>query len=243
MGENKIFLTAEWLNILMLNYVVDPGLLAAFVPAGTELDTFEDRAYLSLIGFEFNRTRVAGFSIPLHRSFEEVNLRFYVKRNDRRGVVFLRELVPRYAVAAVARLFFGENYQCAPMNHRIETSPEDGAGAATYSWDTGRSRCSMHAQTDPVPFLAAEGSLAQFITEHYWGYAAQRDGGCIEYEVQHPPWLVRNATHAAFSGDATKFYGAEFAKILLRPPGSAFLAEGSTVTVFKGSRLPQTPPA
>ena len=243
MAQGKVFLTAEWLNVLMLNYVVDPALLTAFVPAGTELDTFEDRAYVSLIGFEFNRTRVAGLSIPLHRSFEEVNLRFYVKRNDRRGVVFLRELVPRFAVAAVARLFFGENYQTVSMDHAIEASPENEVGGATYSWDTGRNHCSMQAETEAVPFLPAEGSLAQFITEHYWGYAAQRDGGCIEYEVQHPRWLVRNTRRAAFSGDAAKFYGAEFAKILLRPPDSAFLAEGSPVTVFKGTRIPSSNPA
>ncbi|HEX4758756.1 MAG TPA: DUF2071 domain-containing protein [Terracidiphilus sp.] len=240
MGQSQIFLTAEWLNVLMLNYAVDPALLQSFVPVGTELDAFDGQTCVSLIGFEFNRTRVAGISIPFHRSFEEVNLRFYVKRDNRRGVVFLRELVPRFAVAAVARLFFGENYQSVSMNHRIETSSEDGAIEANYSWDTGPAHCSMRVETEGPAFIPADGSLAQFITEHYWGYAAQRNGGCLEYEVQHPRWLVRNARHAAFSGDATKFYGAEFAKILLRPPDSAFLAEGSPVTVFKGTRISHT---
>jgi uncharacterized protein YqjF (DUF2071 family) len=237
MSESKVFLTAEWRNLLMLNYAVNPALLQPSVPAGTELDSFEGQTYVSLIGFEFNRTRVAGLFIPLHRSFEEVNLRFYVKRDNRRGVVFLRELVPRFAVAAIARLFFGENYQSVSMQHRIESSADDGFVGATYSWDTGRNRCSMQAEAEAAPFLPPEGSLAQFITEHYWGYAAQRDGSCLEYEVQHPRWLARNARCSAFSGDATKFYGAEFAKILIRPPDSAFLAEGSTVTVFKGSRI------
>ena len=237
MSESKVFLTAEWRNLLMLNYAVNPALLQPSVPAGTELDSFEGQTYVSLIGFEFNRTRVAGLFIPLHRSFEEVNLRFYVKRDNRRGVVFLRELVPRFAVAAIARLFFRENYQSVSMQHRIESSAEDGFVGATYSWDTGRNRCSMQGEAEAAPFLPPEGSLAQFITEHYWGYAAQRDGSCLEYEVQHPRWLARNARCSAFSGDATKFYGAEFAKILIRPPDSAFLAEGSTVTVFKGSRI------
>lgn len=243
MGPSTVFLTAEWLNLLMLNYGVDPALLKAFVPAGTELDTFEGQTYVSLVGFEFNRTRVGGMSIPFHRSFEEVNLRFYVKREGRRGVVFLRELVPRFAVAAVARLFFGENYQSVPMNHRIEARAEGGAIEANYSWGAGAAHCSMRVETDGPVFMPADDSLAQFITEHYWGYAAQRDGGCIEYEVQHPPWSVRNAKRATFSGDATSFYGAEFAKILRRTPDSAFLAKGSPVTVFKGTRILKANPA
>src|SRR6478672_11462765 len=120
MSDKKRFLTAEWNNLLMLNYEVDPSLLESLVPAGTVLDVFEGRAYVSLVGFEFNRTRVLGFAVPFHQNFEEVNLRFYVRRGSKRGVVFIRELVPRYAVAAVARLLFKENYSCVPMSHRVE---------------------------------------------------------------------------------------------------------------------------
>jgi uncharacterized protein len=232
-----VFLTAEWRNLLMLNYSVDPGLVRPFLPAGTELDTFEGRTFASLVGFEFGSTRLAGFSIPFHRSFEEVNLRFYVKREQRRGVVFIRELVPKLAVAAVARLAFGENYSRVPMSHEFNARPENGVTEAEYSWGKGSSRCSMRIETAGPAFLPAEASLGQFITEHYWGYAAQEGGGCIEYEVQHPRWLVRTAKHAWFSGDAARFYGDEFGNVLKRPPDSAFLAEGSPVTVFKGSRV------
>src|SRR5512141_1748910 len=106
MANNNRFLTAEWNNLLMLNYAVDASLLEPFVPAGTELDAFDGKTYLSLVGFEFNRTRVLGFAVPFHQNFEEVNLRFYVRRGSKRGVVFIRELVPRYAVAAIARWVF-----------------------------------------------------------------------------------------------------------------------------------------
>src|SRR5579862_8593131 len=119
MTQQRKFLTAEWKNLLMLNYSVAPDLLQPFVPAGTELDSFGGHTYASLIGFEFNRTRIAGAPIPFHQSFEEVNLRFYVRRGDRRGVVFIRELVPKRAVVAVARALFGENYVCAAMSHSI----------------------------------------------------------------------------------------------------------------------------
>lgn len=237
MRKPGVFLTAEWRNLLMLNFAIDPGVLQRFVPRGTELDAFEGRTYVSLVGFEFNRTRVAGFAIPLHRSFEEVNLRFYVRRSGKRGVVFVRELVPKLAVAAIARIAFGENYSRVPMSHSIHILPDTGVVEAQYSWGSGARRCSMRIDAEKTTFLPADGSLSQFITEHYWGYAAQQDGGCLEYEVQHPRWLVREAKTARFRGDAAHFYGPEFGRLLALPPDSAFLAEGSPITVFKGSRV------
>ena len=229
------FLTAEWKNLVMFNYAVEPSLLQRFVPAGTELDTFDGRTYLSLVGFEFNQTRLSGIAVPFHQSFEEVNLRFYVRRASRRGVAFIREVVPKPAVAAVARFAFGENYCCAPMAHRIEMH-SDGV-EAEFSWGSGPDRCSMRVITNPRSFLPPEGSLSQFITEHYWGYAAQSDDGCLEYEVQHPRWSVWEANAAEFSGNAARFYGSELGRTLLRFPDSAFLAEGSSVTVFKGAKI------
>lgn len=237
MSQPGVFLTAEWNNLAMFNYVVDPALLAPFVPAGAELDSFEGCTYVSLIGFEFNRTRIMGFSVPLHSSFDEVNLRFYVRRSSHRGVVFIRELVPRLAIAVVARVAFGENYSRTAMSHRVSVQPNCGAVQAEFSWGNGERRCTMQIETEGAAAEPPDGSLGQFITEHYWGYAAQRDGGSLEYEVQHPRWPVLNAKHAQFSGNAAHFYGPEFAEILLRSPDSAFFAEGSAVTVFRGRRI------
>jgi len=237
MPQPRVFLTAEWKQLLMLNYAVDPALLQPFVPAGVELDSFEGRTYASLVGFQFNDTRVAGFAIPFHRCFEEVNLRFYVRRSEKRGVVFIRELVPRLAIAAMARLFYGEKYYRVPIAHRVSTEPGETAVEAEYSWGSGAQRCAMRLKTTGETYLPAEGSLGQFITEHYWGYAAQSDGGCVEYEVQHPRWIVSDAVKVNFSGEAAHFYGPAFGKVLMRPPDSAFLAEGSAVTVLRGTRI------
>jgi uncharacterized protein YqjF (DUF2071 family) len=237
MHQPRVFLTAEWKQLLMLNYSVDPALLQPFLPAGTELDSFEGRTYVSLVGFQFNGTRVAGIAIPFHRSFEEVNLRFYVRRGQKRGVVFIRELVPKFAIAATARLFYGERYSCVPMGHRIHREPGKDAVEAEYSWGSGARHCAMRLETDGESYLPSDGSLGQFITEHYWGYAAQSDGGCVEYEVQHPRWTVRDAREAAFSGDGAHFYGSAFGRVLMRPQDSAFLADGSAVTVFRGTRI------
>jgi uncharacterized protein YqjF (DUF2071 family) len=237
MLQPRVFLTAEWKQLLMLNYSVDPALLLPFLPAGTELDSFEGHTYVSLVGFQFNDTRVAGFAIPFHRSFEEVNLRFYVRRSEKRGVVFIRELVPKLAIAATARLFYGEKYSRVPMAHRICIGPGGTVVEAEYSWGAGPRRCAMRLETTGENYLPADGSLSQFITEHYWGYAAQSDGGSTEYEVRHPRWIVSSARLASFAGDAAHFYGPAFGKVLMGAPDSAFLAEGSEVTVFRGTRI------
>ena len=233
-ASQRVFLTAEWKNLLMLNYAVDEALLRPFVPGGTELDQHEGAAYVSLIGFEFNKTQMLGRPVPFHQSFEEVNLRFYVRRGTRRGVVFIRELVPKFAVTAVARLVYGENYSCVPMGHRLESEPS--GSYAEFSWGSGDGGCLISGKIRNEGSLPDEGSLSQFITEHYWGYAL-RAGRTVEYQVDHPQWQVREAISAKFSGDGGRYYGSEFAKVLARTPDSAFFADGSEVTVFKGAPI------
>lgn len=238
-GE-RIFLSAEWRDLVMLNYEVDPALVARYVPHGTDLDAFEGRVYVSLVGFRFLRTKLFGFvPLPFHTNFDEVNLRFYVKRcegdAERRGVVFIREIVPRFAVAHLARLAYGEKYVCHPMRHAVRAN---GAGiTAQYQWQLGRQWCGLRAEASSAPAYAAEGSVEQFITEHYWGYSAQRNGGCVEYHVAHERWRVWRSTTAAFEGDAGSLYGAELGRVLRRSPDSAFIADGSPVLVFTGRRV------
>ena len=239
-NSGRIFLTAEWRNLVLLNYEVDASLLVPFVPAGTEIDSWNAKVFVSLVGFQFLKTRVFGMPIPLHSNFDEVNLRFYVRRREnsevRRGVVFIREIVPRRAIALVARTFYNENYVALPMAHDIGTA-DDGGITAAYRWRYRRNWSGMcfHSQGNPEPLQ--DGSEEQFIAEHYWGYAAQRDGSCVEYQVTHPSWRVWQARRAEFHGNAEELYGREFAAVLSGEPASAFLAEGSAVTVMRGRRL------
>jgi uncharacterized protein len=233
------FLTAEWRDLAILNYEVAPDLLLGYVPKGTELDRWNEKTFVSLVGFRFVKTRVWGISVPFHSNFDEVNLRFYVRRFDgnqvRRGVVFIREIVPRWLIAAVARFVYNERYVALPMSHEIRLDVS--ALTVEYSWKFRTSRNRIMVTRKGSPVLPANGSLEQFITEHYWGYAAQRDGGCVEYQVQHPPWKVWTVADANFEGDTEEFYGGELNAVLKRPPQSAFLAEGSGVSVHRGVRL------
>jgi uncharacterized protein YqjF (DUF2071 family) len=224
----------------MLNYEVEPDLLSRHVPPGTTLDSFHGRTYLSLVGFRFCRTKLLGrFPVPFHVNFDEVNLRFYVRRkagnDDRRGVAFVAEVVPRRAIAMVARLAYGENYVHLPMKHRIERQGLN--RIVEYQWQAGEQWCKLSAQAVGLPTPPQEGSLGQFIIEHFWGYAAPRTGGCVEYHVVHAPWQVWACAKAAFDGETSAFYGGDFATVLQRRPDCAFVADGSPVIVFRGNRV------
>ena len=238
------FLTAAWRHLAMLNYEVPRQLLEPLVPAGTELDEFDGAVLASMVGFRFLDTRVLGVAVPGHREFDEVNLRFYVRRRSeagdwRRAVVFVRELVPRRAIALLARWCYNEPYTAVPMRQELALNGAvDGTpGRAAYLWRMEDRWHRLEVRTVGRPALPAPGSEAAFVTEHYWGYTAQRDGGCKEYQVVHPPWRVWDAAGADFDCDVRKVYGAEFAECLAGAQRSAFLAEGSEVTVHGGRRL------
>jgi uncharacterized protein len=238
----RVFLSAEWQDLVMLNYAVDPSLLAKYVPPGTELDSFDGKIYVSLVGFRFVSTRLFGtLPLPFHEDFVEVNLRFYVRRDhpdgDRRGVVFIREIVAKWAIVQVARFAYGENYVRRGMRHSIVTN---GTGVtAEYQWQVGRRWCRLWAEASGEPRQPEDGSLEQFITEHYWGYAAGRKGSCVEYQVSHVPWRVWSSPPArsGFGGDATSVYGRDLAAVLRRPPDSVFIADGSPVIVYSSKRI------
>jgi uncharacterized protein len=246
MKPAKIFLTAEWRWLLMLNYEIDSKALAPYVPAGTELDFWNGKTYVSLVGFLFQNARVRGVTIPFHRHFEEVNLRFYVRHKAvdgwRRGVVFIKELVPRRAIAFIARAFYNENYVALPMSHCLEKA--DGAiKALSYSWLFKNHENFLKATVRGTAQTPAIGSLQEFITEHYWGYVRQRDGSTVEYRVEHPRWQVNDTATAEFHCDIASLYGKHFCEFLIPPPASTFLANGSEIKLYNGLKLSASPAA
>jgi uncharacterized protein len=234
------FLTADWLYLVLLNYAVPPSLLQPLVPRGTELDLWRGEAYVSVVGFLFANTRVRGVPIPFHRTFEEVNLRFYVKRrtdgDERRAVTFVRELVPRSVVALLARLTYNEPYLSVAMSHRlVPISP--GRGYAEYKWHAqGNYNTMIGDGVGPTRAPAADSEEA-FLTQRHWGYVTQRDGSTVEYHVEHPVWNVGRIENGMIDGDSTRVFGPEFAAILAQRPTSALFADGSAVAVHDPVRL------
>lgn len=233
--NGRIFLSATWEYLAMFNYEVEPAILKPYLPAGTEIDFFNGKALVSVVGFLFNNTRVLGIQWPLHTHFEEVNLRYYIKRFDgrewRRGVGFISEIVPKQMIASLANLFYNEHYSCARMQHEIKR--EGNLIGVTYQWQKRGSRLnSMEVKAMNDPLDIEKGSEEEFIFEHYYGYSGLNSHTTIEYAVEHPRWKIYPVTASRLDCDVEGLYGKTFGPFISHvQPRSVYLARGSEVSV------------
>jgi uncharacterized protein YqjF (DUF2071 family) len=237
----KQFLTAQWINLLMLNYEVDPDILKSHIPPGTELDLWKGKALVSMVGFLFKDTRVMGIQWPLHINFEEVNLRFYVKRFDgnewKRGAVFVSELVPKPLIAVIANLLYKEHYKAMPMRHSINQLSDDRT-QYLYEWHSdgrwdGKLGGTVSNNLSPI----VPGSPEEFIFEHYWGYNKINKKKTYEYQVEHVLWNAGQVIEPVFEADIARLYGTKFEPFLKKKPYSAFFADGSDVVVRAAGKI------
>lgn len=235
---SKTFLQAEWRKLAMANYAVDKNILGKYLPNKTELDLWNNTCYVSLVGFMFQNTKLVGLKIPFHTNFEEVNLRFYVRYKDKgewkRGVVFIKEIVPKPALTFVANTVYKENYETMPMKHLWQTSGNN--LTVEYQWKKKRWN-SFKMITELTANSIEANSEEEFITEHYWGYAKVDDKKTSEYGVEHPKWQVYKTIEYSIDVDFGAVYGNEFKFLNTEKPKSVFLAEGSEIKVKMGRAL------
>jgi uncharacterized protein YqjF (DUF2071 family) len=247
MARQRPFLTAEWSKLLLLNFEVPAELVGQLAPLGTEPDLFEGRAYASVVGFLFRKGRLLGLRLPGKATFEEVNLRYYVRHMEagevRRGVVFVQEIAPSRIVATVANWFYNQHYVTMPMRseHSADGRIISAGDELSYLWRTGRgakqrwNRMAGRAVADvrsPVP-----GSLEEFVIDHVWAYGTGRDGATLEHRVVRRPWLVAGASGVSWDCDVRATYNSPLAPYLATEPAMAMVADGSAVEVLGGRRL------
>ena len=229
----KTFLTGYWKNLLMLNYPIEASILQPYLPKGTELDYFNGQAYASLVGFMFLDTKIKGIAIPLHQNFEEVNLRFYVRFKEgdqwKRGVVFIKEIVPKKMITVVANVLYGEKYYNMPMKNSLTETSEN--FEVKYEWKfMGQwNFLQASAQKNVIPVRAH--SEEEFITEHYWGYSKINGSTTSEYQVNHPQWKLHNIIDYNVQCNIAALYGPQFIDALSRTPSSVLLAQGSAISI------------
>jgi uncharacterized protein len=237
---NRAFLTAQWRYLAMLNYEVDPAVLASHLPKGTLLDDEAGRHFISLIGFLFLDTHVFGLPALFHENFEEVNLRFYARRElsqeSHHGVVFLKEIVSPPLIAETAKLTYNEPYMTAPTQHTIVRTNEE-LQSVEYVFGSPRRQCRLALHVDGIPAEAQAGSHEEFIIQRPWGFTRQRDGGTIEYAVDHPHWYIWRDARWELEGPLGDFYPEPFSTILTGEPTSALVADGSPVAVHLPHRI------
>lgn len=239
--KKNIFLSATWEYLAMINYQVDPFILKSHIPPYTEIDLFEGKALVSLVGFLFNNTKVFGINWPMHTHFEEVNLRYYLKHFDgkqwKRGVCFVSEIVPRPFIAYTANFLFNEHYRPAKMFHNIRT--DNNQIITEYNWKCRKQEWNFLGVNAGIQLqdIIAD-SEEEFIFEHYFGYNKFNNTTTIEYSVSHPRWQVYPVHDYLLKCNVAKLYGNEFVPFIVGvKPHSIFLAKGSHVTVSKPKRI------
>ena len=228
-----IFLSARWENLIMANYEVNPEVLNPYLPNGVEIDSYKHKTYVSLVGFMFKRTSLFNIPIPFLGTFEEINLRFYVKRVDgdiiKRGVVFINETVPYKLVAWLANKFYKEHYIAIPTKSLIVKT--ESAKNIMYKWKINKRWNHLSVNTFKEKEQMLPGSVEEFIFEHYYGYTKINSQLSQEYKVNHPRWQVNKVIDYSIQCDFTSMYGNDFSFLNKQTPDSVIIAEGSPVTV------------
>lgn len=234
----KTFLNAEWRKLIIANYEVDTKILKPYLPNKTELDLWNNTCYVSLVGFMFVNTKVKGIKVPFHVNFEEVNLRFYVKYKSgnifKRGIVFIKEIVPKSVLSLVANTVYKEHYQTLPMEYSWIINED--TLEVTYKWkNTDWNSIKVTAENKLTDF--AEGSEEDFISEHYWGYTKTSEDKTSEYGVEHPKWQFYKVKEYSINVNFEETYSSEFSFLSNTKPKSVFLAEGSEIIVKDGLKV------
>ncbi len=227
------FLTAVWSDLILISYAVPDEALTPYLTPGLELDRWEGSAYCSLVAFNFEQTRVLGWSIPSPRTlcdFPEFNLRFYVRQGNRRGVVFIRELAPNPLVVNIARLLYNEPYTAVPMTSRV-----------TQIGALRRVRHDFVVEGQPqMVALTANGaarepnknSFETWVKEQEVGFGRTRSGRLTRYRVWHPTWRTYPLEEYQLSVNCGLLYGERWQFLNDRTPDSVVLAEGSQIAIY-----------
>ena len=217
--------------------------MRAVVHPALEPDRWCGRTHVSLVAFDFLETRVLGVPVPGLVRFPEINLRTYVTDGERRGVQFVRELVPSGIVAAVARLGYNEPYYATPMRSRVADNGRTTRASHRFHWDArdrpelaGSLRAVREHHVKVTGSTAAHvppaDSEAHHFKEHAWGFGATRRGRLLRYRVDHPVWAVRDVQSVDYDVDFAAVYGKRWAPLNEMRPASVVFAVGSAVKVY-----------
>ena len=227
------FLSARWENLIMANYAINPEVLKPYLPNGVELDFYNNKTYVSLVGFMFKQTSLFNMPVPFLGTFEEINLRFYVKRVEgdsiKRGVVFINETVPFKLVAWLANKLYKEHYIAIPTKNEIEIT--NLYKKIKYQWKINKEWNHISVNTAAENEQMLPESIEEFIFEHYYGYTKINNLLSQEYKVNHPRWLVNKVIDYSIYCDFTSMYGNDFSFLSNHRPDSVIIAEGSPVSV------------
>jgi hypothetical protein len=230
-------LTARWTNLFLANYAVPQELLRPSLPPGLDLDLRDSKAFVSLVAFDFLNTKVLGIPWPGYRNFPEINLRYYVRHGDERGVVFIREFVPKRLVAWLARTIYNEPYRATKMTSRVRQTAEHITVEHQLDWG-GRVNTLRVTGGKPAYRPDATSDEHYFKEPGQWGFNRTRAGQTVRYLVCHPVWETYSILDYSIDLDWEAVYGLEWSFLRDARPYSTILAAGSPVAVYPKGALP-----
>ena len=186
----------RWDDLAFAHWPYDPAEVQALLPGGLQVDTFDDgggpRAWVSLVPFRMRRAGPTFLPpMPWLSTFAETNVRTYVVDSaGNRAVWFLSLDAARLPVVAFARWTIGFPYVWSTMT--IDRRGD------RWSYSTARRRWprsptgSTTMVVDAGPIIEPT-ALDVFLTAR-WGTVAEWRGQLRHHPVDHPPWVLREAT-------------------------------------------------
>lgn len=232
-------LTCKWKKLAFANYIVPPEVVEKHLPPFTEIDYFNENCFVSLVGFQFKDVEIAGIKVPFHTDFEEINLRFYVKRFDgenwRKGTVFLSEIADKVALSTLANSLLRENYKTLPTKQEVRKQANE--WKAGYFWQFNSTWQYIKVTADATPLPTKKGSETEFIIHRLWGYGKHNEEVTNEYNISHPRWNTYKIKDYSVNVDFAKIFGPEFSILGAATPHSVILAEGSSISVKRMDKI------
>jgi uncharacterized protein YqjF (DUF2071 family) len=243
--STSIFLKGEWRNLIMINYEIDPDVLAAYLPAHTELDTFNGKHYVSLVGFLVKDSKVKGVIVPYHRTFEEINLRFYVRHVKpdgtwKRGVVLIKEIVPKKLSALVANKIFGENHEACDTRH-LWSNPTEDKVSIEYMWKRTTDWDWIAVTAAGVSYFPKQKTEEHYLTEQDRVYSKGKKNTTTEYNIEHSNWRIHKVHYSDINCNFEKNFGKDFAHLNKAKPASVYLADGSAIAMSNKGKMEMEP--
>ena len=183
-------MTQTWHDLLFAHWPVDAKALRDHVPSEFVLDLFDGTAWVGIIPFHMTNVAPRGVpSLPWVSEFPELNVRTYVRVNERPGVYFFSLDAGSTLAVQAARFLLNLPYYSAAM------SVTPNAGNIEYDSRRHDGAATLAASYRPVgaPFEAVSGSLEYFLTERYCLYNLDRRAVPYRLEIHHPPWPLQPA--------------------------------------------------
>jgi uncharacterized protein YqjF (DUF2071 family) len=180
-----------WERLLFAHWRCDPAAVEALLPDGLELELHDGAAWVGVVPFRVEATRLRGLPpLPRVSGFLELNVRTCVTHGGKPGIWFFSLDASSLLAVEAAQLTYRLPYRRA----RMELAERDGwieYGSERVSEPERRFRGRYRAQGDF--FRAEPGSLEAFLVERYCLYAAGADGALYRAEIHHEPWSLQEA--------------------------------------------------